>query len=406
MLTKEENELLTRINGDAPMGRMLRQHWWIPAALSEKLVADGKPQRVRLFGMNYVAFRATDGKVGFFDEACPHRGASMALARNEDNALRCIYHGWKFSVDGVTVAVPTQPRNEAEFCKHVPLKHFPVREEAGVVWVWLGETGEPPAFPKFEFMGLNANQTVAVRQKVNANWLQGVETTMDSAHLGVLHQSSVQGLGDINFSAANQAPVYQLEPKPYGFRYASIRALQSSKFYVRTNSFVLPWYGVIAPARSDMQGGNFFFSVPIDDENIWYWHIAYRKDGPFDRSTPDVVFTDPESWPPAAPGGPDDNWGQDRALMAQGHFTGFPQHLGTEDFAVIASMGPIVDRTKETLGAGDGAVVQVRRCLLGAVRAFMDGQTPELALHEHIAYPSIRPLAAVFERADQWKETL
>src|SRR5690606_10281083 len=100
---------LTQVCGNAPMGRMLREHWWVPAALSDKLEADGAPLRVQLFGKRYVAFRATDGRVGFFNEACPHRGASLALARNEDNALRCIYHGWKFGVDGVTLEVPTQP---------------------------------------------------------------------------------------------------------------------------------------------------------------------------------------------------------------------------------------------------------------------------------------------------------
>ncbi|PKO79153.1 MAG: (2Fe-2S)-binding protein, partial [Betaproteobacteria bacterium HGW-Betaproteobacteria-13] len=41
MLSKEDNELLTRVSNGAPMGRMLKQHWWIPAAVSEKLVADG-----------------------------------------------------------------------------------------------------------------------------------------------------------------------------------------------------------------------------------------------------------------------------------------------------------------------------------------------------------------------------
>ena len=93
MLSKEDNELLTRIEGDAPMGRMLRQHHWIPAVRAGRLEADGKPLQVRLFGRNYVAFRSTDGRVGFFDEYCPHRRASLLLARNEDNALRCIFHG-------------------------------------------------------------------------------------------------------------------------------------------------------------------------------------------------------------------------------------------------------------------------------------------------------------------------
>ena len=92
--------------------------------------------------------------------------------------------------------------------------------------------------------------------------------------------------------------------------------------------------------------------------------------------------------------------------MKNGHFTGFTQALGTEDFAVIESMGPISDRTVEFLGAGDGAVLQVRRCLLGAVREFMAGETPKLARHEEIAYPQILPLSAVFDGEARWKEML
>lgn len=405
MLSKEENDLLTQVSNGAPMGRMLKQHWWVPAALSEKLQADGAPQRIRLFGDNYVAFRATDGNVGFFDEACPHRGASMALARNENNSLRCIYHGWRFTVEGVTVEVPTQPNNEAEYCKHVPLKHYATREAAGVVWVWLGEGEQPPAFQEFAFAGLPASHTVAFRQKVPCNYLQGIETTMDSAHLGVLHQSYVAGLGAIQFAADNKAPVYQVEQKPYGFRYAAIRELPEGKSYVRTNSFVLPWYGVISPSTTDSNGGNFFFSVPIDDENTWYWHITFQIDKPL-QLKPSHLYTDPDNWPPLPPGDGSNNWGQNRHLMQLGHFTGFPQSLGTEDFAVITSQGSVVDRTKEYLGAGDGAVVNVRRCLLNSVREFQQGKVPTLAQHEAIAYPQIRPISQVFDGEPLWKDML
>ena len=406
MLTREENELLTRVSNGAPMGQMMKNHFWIPAAISHKLVADGKPLRVRLFGENYVLFRATDGRLGFFDEACPHRGASLALARNEDNALTCIYHGWKFRVDGVTVAVPTQPQNEKAFCERVPLKHYPVREVAGVVWVWLGEGDGQGKFQDFEFAHLPPGHTVAFRQKVACNWLQGVETTMDSAHLGVLHQSATAGRGDIELTSANKAPVYHLVRKPYGFRYASVRELQDGRSYVRTNSFVLPWYGVISPRYSHDNGGNLFFSVPIDDENIWYWHIAYRIDAPLDPSEPRLLYQDADDWPPGVPGSADDNWGQDRDVMARGHFTGFPQALGTEDFAVIASMGPIVDRTKEFLGSGDGAVVAVRQALLASVKEFMANETPKLACHDQIAYGEIRPRAVVCDDEAQWRQLL
>ncbi len=227
-----------------------------------------------------MAFRATDGRVGFFNEACPHRGASLALARNEDNSLRCIYHGWKFRVDGVTVEVPTQPNNPEQYARTVPLRHYPVREEGGMVWVWLGEGDEPPAFPDLPFVGLPRENFVIFRQKVNANWLQAVETTMDSAHLGVLHQSWIKDFGEIELSSANQAPVYHLMPKPYGFRYAAVRTLNDNSSYVRTNSFVMPWYGLVSPNSTSVQGGSMFFSVPIDDENIYYWQMTYRLHEP------------------------------------------------------------------------------------------------------------------------------
>jgi len=58
------------------------------------------------------------------------------------------------------------------------------------------------------------------------------------------------------------------------------------------------------------------------------------------------------------------------------------------------------------LGSGDGAVVQVRRCLLGAVREFLDNKTPSLAQHDNINYSEIRPLSAVFEGEPKWKDML
>ena len=118
-MTREQNELLTQVEGDAPMGRMLSQHYWLPAIPSTKLRADGRPFRIRLLGRNYAAFRATDGTVGVVDEQCPHRKASLLLARNENNGLRCIYHGWKFNTRGEVVEAPNHAGDQVQFCAHV-----------------------------------------------------------------------------------------------------------------------------------------------------------------------------------------------------------------------------------------------------------------------------------------------
>src|SRR5919205_4101793 len=105
MVTREENELLTRVGRGTPMGEMIRR-FWVPACLSEELPGpDCDPVRVRLLGENLVAFRDTSGKVGILDEYCAHRGASLALGRCEAGGIRCIYHGWKFAADGAVLDV-------------------------------------------------------------------------------------------------------------------------------------------------------------------------------------------------------------------------------------------------------------------------------------------------------------
>ena len=153
-LTKEENDLLCKVENGAPMGEMIRQHYWLPAVPSVKLEADGAPVRVRLLGTDLVAFRATDGSVGVLDERCAHRKASLALARNEDNGLRCIYHGWKFNVKGEVVEAPNHAGNQEQFCQHVRVNRYTTVDRGGIVWVWLGKGETPPPFPELPFVDL------------------------------------------------------------------------------------------------------------------------------------------------------------------------------------------------------------------------------------------------------------
>ena len=151
MTTWAENELMTRLDDDAPMGRLMRGNYWIPFGLSAHLVSGEAPTPVRLFGENYVAFRAEDGRIGFFDELCPHRRASLALARIEGNGVRCIYHGWKIDVSGCVVEAPLRSPGPEQFAASVPVVHFPVHESGGLAWVWLGGGDAPPPFPDLPF---------------------------------------------------------------------------------------------------------------------------------------------------------------------------------------------------------------------------------------------------------------
>src|SRR6478752_4343833 len=137
MLSKEDNELLTKTGPGTPMGELFRR-FWLPALLPAELPKpDSDPVRVRLLSEDLVAFRDTTGRIAFIQNHCPHRGASLFFGRNEENGLRCVYHGWKFDVSGRCVDMPNEPP-ESNFKEKVKAAAYPCRERAGVIWAYMG----------------------------------------------------------------------------------------------------------------------------------------------------------------------------------------------------------------------------------------------------------------------------
>lgn len=405
-MSREDNELLTRVENGAPMGEMIRQHYWMPVVPAVKLETDGAPVRVRLLGSNFVAFRATDGSVGVLDELCAHRKASLALARNEHNGLRCIYHGWKFNVHGEVVEAPNHAGDQEQFCQHVRVNRYHVEERGGIVWAWFGKGAVAPPFPDLPFTYLPANHIAVTSQQVPTNWVQGVEASMDSSHVGVLHESFTQitagGGNERLLMTKALAPKLEFEERPYGYRYAAIRQLPDDKVYARINNFVMPWYGIICAPDANSPG-TVFFSTPIDDVTHRAWFVHFNPKRPLGMT---VMSATPDVWnfPPLPPGRPEDNWGQNRDLMKRGHMTGFPQHLGTEDFAMFISQGPIVDRTDEQLCSADGAVLRVRSLLLRAAREHMEGKVPKMAASPELDYRTAVSIGGVLPAGSDWRE--
>src|SRR5881398_637585 len=150
MLSREDNELLCKVGPGTPTGALLRQYW-IPALMSSELPErDGAPVRVRLLGENLIAFRVTSGKIGLIQNHCPHRGASLFFGRNEEEGLRCVYHGWKYDVTGACVDMPSEPA-ESNFKEKIHHLAYPCQERGGLIWVYMGPRSEPPPLPDLEF---------------------------------------------------------------------------------------------------------------------------------------------------------------------------------------------------------------------------------------------------------------
>jgi phthalate 4,5-dioxygenase len=411
MMNPADNELLTRIGPGTAMGTMLREYW-VPACRSKKLEADGAPERIRLFGENFVAFRATDGRVGFMQEACPHRCASLALARNEDNGLRCIFHGWKFSVDGKCVDAPTEPAGQRErFAASVPVRSHPTHEAGELVWVYLGAKDTPPRFPDYEFTHLPEGHVQPYRGVIRTNWLQGLEALLDSAHVTFLHSANLaSGLGrnyfknESDYMLADGAPVFEFDERPYGFREGAIRNEAGNLRYARVREVSLPFFSFIPSAPKGPR--IVCCSIPIDDVTTAQWYIAYDTDEPMTRGLMGAFGTwseNPDHFN-ADMGDSSNLWLQDRQAMKDGHWSGILDRGNAyEDFAVQESMGAIVDRSQEYLGTCDRVIYRARRQLLEAVKKHRE--TGELSFAgDDIDFASIRAVSFAFPGEADWRE--
>ncbi|HEY0294761.1 MAG TPA: Rieske 2Fe-2S domain-containing protein [Bordetella sp.] len=421
MLNRENNEKLCRVGPSTPMGRALRRYWH-PVARSARLERDGAPLRVRLLGENFVAFRATDGRVGFFDENCPHRRASLSLARNEGNGLRCLYHGWKFDVSGKVVEVPTElPERRAAFAEKVPLQHYAVREAGGIVWVCIDKEGLRTPFPNFEFVDFGPGQIDARSAVIRCNWLQLLESVLDSAHLSFLHSGvlvtrptsesplSEGMLANMAATTAMSSPTFEILERPYGFREGAIRDYGDGRRFAKIREFVAPYFSFLPGFPGKPTRRILVMSVPIDDTHCTQWVVNYRTDAPFEPGEVEDFWRfanpDPDNFlTPTS--GPADIWGQDRQAMQAGHFSGFPnRHFFEEDVVVQESMGPIVDRTREYLSQSDKTILYVRRQLLKAAEAAQRGEAPwGLGAAADIDYSRIRSCAVFLDQDENWPD--
>jgi nitrite reductase/ring-hydroxylating ferredoxin subunit len=174
MLSKEDNDLLTRVGPGTAMGELMRQYWVPALPAAEFPSPDSPPKRMKLLGENLVMFRDSNGNVGCFKESCPHRGASMFFGRNEEGGLRCVYHGWKFDTTGACIDMPSEPA-ESNFKNKVRITNYPARDVNHMVWVYMGHAKEPPPFPEFEINTIPAENVAPPSIMMEeANWMQNL----------------------------------------------------------------------------------------------------------------------------------------------------------------------------------------------------------------------------------------
>ncbi|HEY3117414.1 MAG TPA: Rieske 2Fe-2S domain-containing protein [Chloroflexota bacterium] len=387
MLTTEDNDLLTRIGPGTPMGNLLRQYW-LPVLMSSELPEDdGAPKRVRILGEDLIGFRTTTGQVGLLANNCSHRGASLFFGRNEEDGLRCVYHGWKYDVLGHCVDMPNEPP-ETSFADRIRHQAYPCREQSGVIWTYMGPRQDPPPLPDLEWMTLPAAHFKLSKTLRESNWAQALEGDFDNAHVSFLHSRLQIRSGDglasriMNFRKAPYLDVVETE---YGVMYCARRDANEQEYNYRIIQFMFPNFALITTGGPGSQGiipGDMW--VPIDDENTMLWGVDWNPTDPL-KPDPDPDGSQAHKFLPNGTGWLDqwqpvanmtNDYLLDYEIQKNVQFSGIPT-IELQDKGITESMGRIFDRTFEHLGTTDAMVVKIRERLIAAAKALRDeGVTP------------------------------
>ncbi len=405
MTTAAEGAELTRVGPGTVMGELMRQYW-IPAAMSSELKADGGPLRLLLLGEKLIGFRDRAGRVGVMDHRCPHRCASLFLGRNEGDGLRCVYHGWKFDVEGHCVDMPSVPAHQ-DFKEKVHAKAYQVIERAGIIWVYMGAAAQAPPFPEIEAALLPESELTVVFGQRSCNFMQALEGDIDTSHFGFLHGGHVDAneLPEDNllrYTVQNRTPEYYVADSDWGTTYAAHRQAGDGRTYWRFANFLMPFWTQTPqgefPHQVDIRAW-----VPMDDTHTMFVHLSWngrkraigtvKKDGSLlpgfgfgHRYQPNTTDWHGR-W--RLQDGEQNDWGIDReAQLANTIYTGI-DNIHMQDQAVTESMGPITDHAFEHLAPSDQMVARTRRRLLQAARALRDKGTPPPGIeHPEVFYGS------------------
>ncbi len=384
MVSQAENNTLVRVGPGTQVGELMRRYWH-PVATSAQLPGpDCKPLRAKLLGQRFVVFRDSNGNAGMLDELCMHRGASLAFGRVEEGGIRCLYHGWKFAVDGTILETPNHA--DCRYRERMKAPAYSVVERSGLIWAYIGPKEHQPPFRTFAADNVDPENRLVIRINMKANYLQLWEGGVDSSHVSVLHTNQARKSwgaergADVDVTKwspmDDAAPVFEAEDTPFGYHYAATRKLPPDRANeelrnVRITPAIFPTGRIIRGPVMD-----FLVWETPDDDCSTSTYITIYSDQKIDKDWAYGVLgiDDPRIWNEADcqyKGTWENDFFQDRDSMDI-NWSGL-KGLEQEDAAIGLSYGPIFDRTNENLVTADLAVVRLRRRILEASQMVKEG---------------------------------
>jgi nitrite reductase/ring-hydroxylating ferredoxin subunit len=391
---------------------------------SELPTPDCEPARLRILGEDLIAFRDTEGRVGIVDAYCPHRGAPMFFGRNEENGLRCVYHGWKFDVNGVCVDLPSAPEGET-YKNKIKIVRYPAVEAGDLIWAYMGPAEKQPPFPEFDWLKLDSSHRYVRKFKLECNYLQAMEGDYDPSHARFLHsiledasipspldpnrQQNINGMAPKERSPLDDPfprivgnrrvlgkPVAELEDTDSGTIAIGAVEQEPGKWQASLNvTVMLPIFCTAGIAGPNTYSSN--MRVPIDNKSLMFFRLRWSFN-PIPQKDIDEYSQSDWYFPRLIPGTfiPEDNvhnsYNLDREKQRTENYTGI-RTFPLQDIAMMEDQwGPIAKRHLEHLTSYDYMIIHVRQRLLKVARDMANGVEPTEPWHPE-AYAYRREIA-------------
>jgi 5,5'-dehydrodivanillate O-demethylase len=362
MLTREDNELLTRIGPDSRMGNLLRRYWWPIAAASE--MEQLWTRRVRLLGEDLVLFKTRRGDFGLIAEECPHRRASLAYGIPTEDGIRCPYHGWRFDGTGACVEQPNEPADSA-FKDKVRTSGYPVQDLGGLLFAYLGPS-PAPLLPRLAPFVVEGAIRLVGQAIVPCNWLQIMENSLDPVHTewlhGKLHEFLKEGSGEKVTISRHHVKIdfTEWEYGIYKHRLLEGQSEDADDWRIG-HPIIFPYLLANGYSNPSWQNYAFQIRVPIDDENTLHlWYNAFVP--PAEAVVP--LHLRERIWTYDVP-----------YRDEHGEFTLW--NIDSQDIMAWTTQGRIADRSVERLGTTDVGVLMYRKMLLRELAVAEAGGDPK-----------------------------
>ncbi|WP_119290412.1 aromatic ring-hydroxylating oxygenase subunit alpha [Azohydromonas sediminis] len=282
---------------------MFPKNAWYVACMPHEI--DDKPLGRTVCNERMVFFRGPEGQATALEDWCPHRGAPLSLGRVVEGKLVCGYHGLEMGCDGKTVAMPGQ-----RVRGFPPIRHFPVIERYGFVWVWPGDAAraDPARLPHLAWAEDPAWTYGGGMYHVRCDYRLMIDNLMDLTHEKYVHATSIGQKeldevvpqttteGDVvitkrEMPGVKAPPFWQAamrgnghDPEATVDRWQRCRFVPPSNVFIDVGVALAGHGGFDAPAEVKTSGIVVDLITPETETTMWYFWGLARNFRPADKA--------------------------------------------------------------------------------------------------------------------------